>query len=98
MERAWLECDKGCDVFQSPFDLAQRHGFGMRLVRRLSETTGDNNSVSHEDTPYGWIWQAGGQRQLALRDGFAHEGFEIFPNFTHSGLLQSIQSPHPRGI
>ena len=58
MECARLECNKGCHIFQSPAELEQRHGFGMWLIRRLCETTGDYDTVTHEDAPYGWIWQA----------------------------------------
>ena len=92
MKRARLERNKGCHVFQSPYELAKRHGFGMWLVRRLRETTGDNHAVPHEDASYGWIWQASGQGQLALRDGIAHEGLEVFSNFAHLVCLSQSGS------
>src|SRR5215475_1580716 len=60
MKRTRLERNKGGHVFQSPYELAQRHRFCVWLVWRLCEATCNNDTVPHEDTSYGWIWQASG--------------------------------------
>src|SRR6185295_4681882 len=49
MERARFEGDECRHVFQSPFNLPQRHRFRMRLVRGLGEATGYDRSVPDED-------------------------------------------------
>jgi hypothetical protein len=71
-------------------DLAERHGFSMRLSWWVGVAARNNNPTFDEDTPYWRIGEARGEGLSPFFERFAHEVFKTFVHMVYPISMEDL--------